>query len=108
MACAGKKAIMTVFDDGVEREQVQLYQLKTKEQMHAKFLELGFKRKSDSEITQSRVMALTDKVLAQEASLSTVYSTMFKVNGIIVVVGVIFFFFINARRRKTKRGVLPQ
>lgn len=43
--CSGKKAILTVYEDGVEREAVELYPLQTIEEMHSKMVELGFKKK---------------------------------------------------------------
>lgn len=101
----GKKAIMTVYEDGVEKEVVELYKLKTKEQMHAKMVDLGFKKKGSNEIAQDRMMAMTDKVLAQEVAVT---SNMSRMNGIFAVVGVLFFLVANFRRRKrTKRSILP-
>lgn len=37
---------MTIYEDGTEKEQVKLYSLKTKEEMHKVMQEKGFKKKS--------------------------------------------------------------
>lgn len=48
----GRKAILTIYRDGQEQEQVTLSDYKTKEEMHALMVEKGFIRKSQEEIEE--------------------------------------------------------
>lgn len=41
---------MTIYDDGKEIEQVQMYKLQTKKEMHAMMEEKGFRLKSKQEV----------------------------------------------------------
>lgn len=45
----GKQAIMTIYDDAKEIEQVQMYKLQTKKEMHAMMEEKGFHLQSKQE-----------------------------------------------------------
>ncbi len=42
----GRKAVMTIFKDGAEVEDVALYDLKTREEMHKLMVEKGFQKKT--------------------------------------------------------------
>jgi hypothetical protein len=48
----GMDAVLTVLEDGVEREKVVLSDISTKEEMHRMMVEKGFQRKSDEEIAR--------------------------------------------------------
>jgi len=48
----GRNAVLTIFEDGQEREKVVLSSLKTKEDMHKLMVEKGFERKSEEEIAK--------------------------------------------------------
>ena len=45
-------AVLTVLEDGVEREKVVLSDISTKEEMHRMMIEKGFQRKSEEEIAR--------------------------------------------------------
>jgi hypothetical protein len=51
----GMDAVLTVFENGAERERVVLSDLPSKEEMHELLIEKGFERKSEEEV--SRIMA---------------------------------------------------
>lgn len=48
----GRQAVMTVYDDGTEKEKITLSDLKTKNEMHAMMSEKGFVKKSEEEIAE--------------------------------------------------------
>jgi len=48
----GRTATLTIFEDGVEVEQIILSDYKTRDDMHALFQEKGFVRKSSEEIAE--------------------------------------------------------
>jgi Sep15/SelM redox domain len=50
----GRKAVLTIYKDGEEQEQITLSDYKTKEEMHALMVEKGFVKKSDEEIAEMR------------------------------------------------------
>ena len=49
---AGRTAVMTIFDEGKEKEKVMLSNLRTKKEMHDLMLEKGFVRKSPEAIAK--------------------------------------------------------
>lgn len=46
----GRTAIMTIYEDGKEKEKITMHELKDRKAMHAHMLEKGFKRKSQEEM----------------------------------------------------------
>jgi hypothetical protein len=52
---AGRDAVLTIFEDGTEREQVTLSDVKTKMEMHELMIQKGFERKSQEEIEALKV-----------------------------------------------------
>lgn len=48
----GRDAVLTIYQDGMERETVILSDIPTKEELHEVMLEKGFQRKSNDEIMQ--------------------------------------------------------
>lgn len=48
----GMDAVLTIFEDGAEREKVVLSDITTKEEMHRLMIEKGFRRKSEEEIAR--------------------------------------------------------
>lgn len=50
----GRKAVLTIYDDGVEREKITLSNYKTKPDMHKLMVEKGFERMSEEEIQEMR------------------------------------------------------
>jgi hypothetical protein len=52
---AGRHAVLTIFEDGKEREQVTLSNIKTKTEMHTLMIQKGFERMSKEEIEAMKV-----------------------------------------------------
>lgn len=50
----GRKAVMTVFEDGEEKEKITLSDMKTKPEMHTMMIEKGFVKKSEEEIAEMK------------------------------------------------------
>lgn len=50
----GRNAVLTIYKDGEEQEQITLSDFKTKEEMHALMVEKGFVKKSEEEIAEMR------------------------------------------------------
>lgn len=50
----GRKAVMTVFEDGEEKEKITLSEIKTKPEMHTMMAEKGFEKKSEEEIADAK------------------------------------------------------
>jgi hypothetical protein len=52
----GKKAVLTIFHDGVEKEEVTLQTMKTEEEMHQLMLDKGFVLKQEEELEELQAM----------------------------------------------------
>jgi hypothetical protein len=52
----GRKAVMTIYKDGMEKEKITLSDYNDKEKLHALFLEKGFEKYSEEEIAEIRRM----------------------------------------------------
>eukprot|EP00978_Attheya_sp_CCMP212_P004403 scaffold9627_cov63-Attheya_sp.AAC.1 len=63
---SGKNAILTIFDDNVELEQVDLSQYTDKEDIHAMMVEKGFEKMEGEELEQAR-RELAEKTAEKEA-----------------------------------------
>jgi len=61
-----RQAIMTVFEDGEEKEKITLSDVKTKPEMHAMMLEKGFEKKSEEEIEDLKKQKEEEKVKEEE------------------------------------------
>lgn len=61
----GRTAVLTIYRDGEEQEQITLSDYKTKEEMHALMVEKGFVKKSEEEIAEMRRLA-QEKVVEEE------------------------------------------
>jgi hypothetical protein len=48
----GRKAVLTIYKDGIEQEQITLSDYATKEEMHALMVEKGFIKKKEEEIVE--------------------------------------------------------
>ena len=48
----GKKAVLTVYEDGEEQEKITLSEYNTKEEMHQLMAEKGFEKSSEEEIKE--------------------------------------------------------
>ena len=72
----GRTAVLTIYKDGEEQEQITLSDYKSKEEMHALMVEKGFVKKSDEEIAEKAQLnkehkeeQAEEKSLKQEAEL---------------------------------------
>mmetsp|Transcript_23066 Transcript_23066/g.50337 ORF Transcript_23066/g.50337 Transcript_23066/m.50337 type:complete len:143 (+) Transcript_23066:218-646(+) len=102
----GKKAVMTILDDnGKTLEEVALYKLKTREDMHKLMKEKGFVKKSQEQMVSEGQAELVKAELKQLETTSHLYSSvssLYFVIFIVVTVGGAFVF--NGRKRKRIRG----
>jgi len=57
----GRKAVLTIFDDGEETEKIVLSDYQTKEEMHSMMLEKGFTLKSEEEIAALKATKEAEK-----------------------------------------------
>lgn len=58
---AGKKAVLTIFNDGYEMEKITLSDYDDKQQLHKLFKEKGFGQYSEVELQQRRVASVAEK-----------------------------------------------
>jgi hypothetical protein len=63
---SGKNAILTIFDDNVELEQVDLSKYTDKEDIHAMMVEKGFEKMEGEELEQAR-RELAEKTAEEDA-----------------------------------------
>ena len=84
----GKKAVMTIFDEnGQQKEDVQLYELQTREQMHALMKDKGFHRKSSQDKIKEIQVERTEKQLKQVGDgTSSFYGQMIGIYFLVIVV----------------------
>lgn len=94
---------MTIFEDGVEKEQVLLYDLKTKEDMHALFQKKGFQKKNEEVIQEDNRIRVVEKQLENEEKLQPMFSTVFMMYGVIAVVSLLFAVMIKIRGGKKQQ-----
>jgi hypothetical protein len=92
----GKRAIMTIFEDGVKKEDVQLYEMKTRDEMHKLMQDKGFTKKTAQqklESLQSERREQQIKKLEQSTSGQSYYGGMMIVYGLVLfaVIGTVFF-----------------
>ncbi|KAL7495198.1 hypothetical protein ACHAWT_003673, partial [Skeletonema menzelii] len=52
----GRKAVMTIYQDGVENEKITLSDYNDKEKLHALFIEKGFEKYDEEELAEIRKM----------------------------------------------------
>ena len=52
----GRKAVMTIYQDGVENEKITLSDYNDKEKLHALFIEKGFEKYDEEELAEIRRM----------------------------------------------------
>ena len=57
----GRQPVLTIFEDGVEREQVPLSKFKKRSELHTMMVTKGFVRKSEEAITTMKNAKLEDK-----------------------------------------------
>eukprot|EP00934_Nitzschia_sp_Nitz4_P005867 Nitzschia sp. Nitz4//scaffold27_size158506//39978//40595//NITZ4_002590-RA/size158506-snap-gene-0.198-mRNA-1//1//CDS//3329545458//5857//frame0 len=101
---AGKKATLTIYRDGAEQETVQLYDLKTKEEMHSMFQAKGFHKKDPSVLLQDKRQREAERELLHEQRLQPAYGSMFKVYGVLFAATLVFVGVTRARKKKARQG----
>jgi len=104
----GKRAVLTIFENGVKKEDVQLYALKTRAQMHELMENKGFRRKTAQEKMESIKSERIEEQIKKIENLSSspsFFGGMMSVYGmaLFVVVGLAFFVG-NKKRKNTLRS----
>lgn len=99
----GKHAVLTIYDDeGKEIEDIKLYELKTRAEMHQLLLDKGFAKKTQSEKAQERQVVTREKQLRAIELPSTVhdrFTTFYFIIAVLIVVG---GFVERGKKRKNK------
>ncbi len=73
----GKKAIMTLFDDsGTQLEEIKLYKLNTREEMHTLMVEKGFSKKTESQKVADIQLEKMEKRIGSSPGTSSVMGTL--------------------------------
>lgn len=95
----GKHAVMTIYDDeDKELEEIKLYQLKTREEMHKLMTDKGFTKKTKAQkVTEIQL----DKMNNAGSSVISLQSMFFMVFG--TIAGVFYFVFAKQQRNRTRR-----
>jgi hypothetical protein len=83
-------------------EEIKLYDLQTKPEMHALFADKGFHRKAPDEINKDRRIRLAEKDIQSMSSesIKPVFTVLKKLYGAILLVTVIFACLIKASKSK--------
>lgn len=103
----GKKAVMTIYENGVQQgEPVQLYELKTRTEMHKLMLDKGFHVKTQQDKMEEVQVERREAQLKQVGDGNSFYGQMIGIYVLaIVVVGAIAMFF-NGRRKKSRSSAM--
>lgn len=99
----GQHAHLIIYDDGKEVEVVQLYHLKTKEEMHQLFQDKGFRKKTKLVLEEEQRVRDVEKDISTQQQLQPVYSRMFKLYGIVFFVTMLFALLIRWRGKSHSR-----
>mmetsp|Transcript_128593 Transcript_128593/g.191597 ORF Transcript_128593/g.191597 Transcript_128593/m.191597 type:complete len:106 (-) Transcript_128593:425-742(-) len=104
---------MTIYDDDKKVEDIRLYDLKTKDDMHGLMTEKGFSKKDATQITKDRRIRQADKDIQQQNAAKPMYSFILQMYGAIGIVTLVFAFLINSRKKKKQprpvgRAILGQ
>lgn len=73
----GKRAVMTIFRDGEEVEEVAMYELKTREEMHKLMVEKGFHKKTAAQQFEDVKVEQREKQIEQVEKGSPVGNSLF-------------------------------
>ena len=99
--------MLTIFEDDVQKEEVQLFLLKTNEELHAMFQEKGFKKKGQAEIKEEERIRNVETELAQQEQLKPMMSNVFILYCAVGIVASIGGIVIQRRARKQRRSLFP-
>ena len=104
---AGRKAVLTIYEDDVQKEEVQLFLLKTNEELHAMFQEKGFRKKGQEAIKVEERIRNVETQLAQQEQLKPMMSNVFILYCAVGIVASFFGILMQRRARKQRRSFLP-
>ena len=80
----GKKAIMTLFDDsGTQLEEIKLYELKTREEMHTLMIEKGFSKKTKSQKVADIQLEKMERRIGSSPGTGTLSALNFVIFGVL-------------------------
>jgi len=95
----GKKAIMTLFDDsGTQLEEIKLYELKTREEMHTLMIEKGFSKKTKSQKVADIQLEKMERRIGSSPGTGTLSALNFVIFG--VLAALVYATFARKRRKK--------
>ena len=99
--------MLTIYEDDVKKEEVQLFLLKTNEELHAMFQEKGFKKKGQEAIQEEERIRNVETQLAQQEQLKPMMSNLFILYSVVGIVASVCIILMQRRARKQRRSVLP-
>ena len=82
----GKKAILTIYEDGKQREEVQLYNLETREEMHRMMKEKGFQPMTSEQKMEKIQIERREKQLREFGEGASFYGQMIGVYVLVISV----------------------
>ena len=94
---------MTIYEDGREKEKIKLYDLKTKEAMHALFIEKGFRKKGQDVIIEEKRVKIVEEEIKKMEQAKPMESIVTQLYAAILFITVAFVFLIQRSRRKPVR-----
>lgn len=97
----GRKAVMHIYDDGKEVEEVSLYELTTREEIVKKVEEKGFRLKSRQTAMKERILK-NDLTLMENSTTTGMYDVFMRTFCAVVIVGL---FIVQRRKNKVKRSI---
>jgi len=90
----GKKAILTIYDDGKEIKDIPLYELKTRNDMHKLMIDEGFQKKTQQQKIEEIQVDRIEKQLRHISGESSLFNNTMAglyVMVFMVIAGVGFF-----------------
>jgi len=103
----GKRAVLTIFDDeGKFIEDVKLYELETRAEMHKLLSDKGFLEKTQSQIAGEIQETRREKQL-KVLNQPPIYDTLTAIHYVVFVVIAVGFVVHGRKRRKKNHGVSP-
>jgi len=98
----GKKAVMTIYEDGVKKEDIELYKLETREQMHKLMQDKGFEKKTQEDKLAEIQAVRREKQLKQVGEGSSFYGQLLGIYFMVIVAVLGVGIFVNGRRKSTR------
>lgn len=102
----GRQAVMTVYENNQTKEEILLYSLQTRAQMHALFQKLGFKKKGQEiPIVEDKRVQEVETELPRIEQFQPVYSNLIGTYGVIGFVSLAFLLLIRWNGKKRRRAL---